>query len=140
MRCVVGREWNPAHPVCRSCPGPCGNKVFDTPEVISTTGRQKQPNKTEISYKYRLELEFPGCEIKYEAVSLLLDTGFRYTPDLVVFLPGDRLLLVEVKNSGFKHASYGRSKIAFACAVKDFPCFSFRWASKEKGEWKVFDY
>jgi len=141
VRCIVGREWNSKHPVCRSCPGPCGNKtVVAAPEVISTTGRQKQPNKTELSYKFQLEMEFPGCEIKFEGLSLYLDTGYRYGPDWVVCLPGGSLLLVEVKNAAYKHASYGRAKVAFAQAILDWPQFKFRWSEKDGSSWEVKNF
>jgi len=101
----------------------------------------KGPNKTEASYLMRLRFEFPSSEVRFEAITLTLENGHRYTPDFVVFLP-NTLLLIEVKNGAYKHASYGRSKMAFAQAQIDFPLFRFRWSEKQGGEWseKNFGY
>lgn len=94
------------------------------------------PNKTEASYMHLLAFEFPGCKITFEGISLKLDNGARYTPDIVVHAP-DGLLLVEVKNSAYRHASYGRSRMAFNQCRIDFPQFKYRWAEKDKNTWDV---
>ncbi len=96
--------------------------------------KTRQPNKTETAYLNRLKCEFPGSLIRYEGITLLLENGCRYTPDFVVSLD-ITLLLVEVKNAAYKHASYGRSKMAFAQAQIDYPMFVYRWAEKVGGEW-----
>lgn len=98
----------------------------------------KGPNKTESSYGNLLALEFPGCKIVFEGIRLRLDNGDIYTPDWVVHAP-DGLLLVEVKNAAYKHASYGRSKMAFKQCRIDWPMFGYRWAEKDKDTWRLLN-
>ena len=97
---------------------------------------KSQPNKTETEYGNRLALEFRGAVIKFEGLTLKLDNGMKYTPDWVVreTLTG-QIILVEVKNAAYKHASYGRSKMAFAQCQIDWPMFGYRWAEKTKDGW-----
>jgi hypothetical protein len=99
--------------------------------------RKRQPNKTETEYGYRLSLEFPGCKIVFEGITLRLDCGAKYTADWCTHLPDGKILLCEVKNSGYKHASHGRSRLAFSQAKIDFPQFIFRWCSKDKTGWSI---
>ena len=114
--------------------------------VVADNGKKPKgarPNKTEGAYGRLLRLEFPDCEVRYEALTLVLDLDgerFKYRPDWTVFLPGGGILCVEVKNSGFKHASYGRSKLAFAAARVQWPMFSFRWAALSGGAWDVENF
>jgi hypothetical protein len=96
-----------------------------------------QPNKTERSYANWLALEFPGCCIEYESISLKLACGARYTPDWVVHKPDGRILIVEVKNAAYKHASYGRAVIAFKQARIEYPEMDFRWVEKTKDGWNM---
>lgn len=106
----------------------------NTPSEAKSGG--KGPNKTEASYMNLLAFEFPGCKISFEGISLRLDNGARYTPDVAVHTP-EGLLLVEVKNAAYKHASYGRSKMAFNQCRLDYPQFQYRWAEKDKNTWNV---
>jgi hypothetical protein len=104
--------------------------------------KPKGPNKTESSYMAALGFEFPGCGIKFEQVTFHLDNGHAYTPDIVVW--GEQFdggaLFVEVKNSAFKHASYGRSRMGFdQCRIEHLE-FKWRWAEKTKEGWTVKDY
>lgn len=101
--------------------------------------RKKEPNKTEMSYTRLLELEYPGCKISFEGISLKLENGHRYTPDLCVHA-SDGLMLVEVKNAAYKHASYGRSKMAFNQCRIDYPQFKYRWTEKDKNTWNTSNY
>ena len=112
-----------------------GQNPKPTPTApVAKEPKHRQPNKTETAYLNRLKCEFPGSLIRYEGITLLLENGHRYTPDFVVSVDGT-LLLVEVKNAAYKHASYGRSKMAFAQAQIDYPMFVYRWAEKVGGEW-----
>jgi hypothetical protein len=97
----------------------------------------RQPNKTEQSAMTMLGYEFSGCKIVYEGITLRLDNSMKYTPDVNVHLPDGKILLVEVKNAGFKHASYGRSKMAFSQCKLDYPQFEYRWMVKDKSEWTI---
>jgi hypothetical protein len=156
--CQVGRNYDPNHPTCRTCQVGCPYNVI----VISkTTGKRatlpemaeqmpplveeqppigKKQTKTETEYGARLSFEFPGCKIRFEPIALTLENGHRYRPDWLVHLPCGGILLVEVKNGGFQHASYGRSKMAFNQARIDFPTFRYRWAEKCQGAWTVTDF
>jgi hypothetical protein len=94
------------------------------------------PNKTELAAKYRLEMEYPGYDIRYEAITFHLEAKAAYTPDWLITSPlHDRMICVEVKNGAYKHASYGRSKLAFAQAAIEFHQFQFIWMELKNGEW-----
>jgi hypothetical protein len=152
--CVMGREqFLPGNVTCISCrrqevPCPFGALVpvpapAAAPVEEKAAPKAKEPNKTEAEYGRRLSLEFPGCEVRYEALALIIELDgerFRYSPDWVVLLPGGGVLCIEVKNAGYQHASYGRAKLAFAAARVAWPMFSFRWAEKESGSWDVKDF
>ena len=91
------------------------------------------PNKTEAAYN-RLYLQGRGL---YEAVTLRLPGGSRYTPDWVVIGDGGAVELHEVKGS-YRFGSHGRAATAFREAVAAFPCFAFVWAVRGKsGVWSV---
>ena len=91
------------------------------------------PNKTEAEYN-RLHLCGKGL---YEAVTLRLPGGSRYTPDWVVMGEGGAVELHEVKGS-YRFGSHGRAATAFREAVAAFPCFAFVWAVRGKGGvWSV---
>jgi hypothetical protein len=152
--CDFGKERHTASNVtCISCQKqdvacPFGASVTEVSVVVPVAGQAekkaaKQPNKTEAAYGRLLRLEFSGADVRYEAMSLILNLDgerFRYSPDWSVFLPDGGILCVEVKNAGFKHASYGRSKLAFASARVQWPMFSFRWASLDSGTWRVDNF
>ena len=112
--------------------------VSDVGKAISK--KAKGPNKTETEAGRMLSMEFPGCKVRYEPVTLHLENGGSYTADHGVFLPDGILLLVEVKNAAYKHASYGRSKMAFSQSRLDFPMHRYRWMEKTKEGWQVKDY
>jgi hypothetical protein len=100
------------------------------------------PNKTEAEYGNRLGFEFPEADIVFEGLTLRMQNGHKYTPDWVVKCPNGEIHCVEVKargNSGFRHASYGRARLAFDQARIDWP-FRFRWVEKHKGVWNVKEY
>lgn len=103
---------------------------------IPAQKESKQPNKTEAEYGRLLRLEFVA-EPRYEAITFKLRNSHRYTPDYIIEQNNGNLLCVEVKNANYKHASYGRSKMAFAQCKIDFPMFDYRWAEKTKEGWKI---
>ena len=97
------------------------------------SGCPRGPNKTEAEYN-RLHLHGKGL---YEAVTLRLPGGSRYTPDWVVIGDSGMVELHEVKGS-YRFGSHGRAATAFREAVAAFPCFAFVWAVRGKGgEWSV---
>lgn len=91
-------------------------------------GEPKGPNKTE----ERFNLEILGGRGLYEAITLRLPGGSRYTPDWVVIDEG-RVMLFEVKS--YRHHSEGRALTAFREARAVFTCFSFGWWVWTGGEW-----
>lgn len=93
----------------------------------------RQPNKTEAEYN-RIYLKGLG---RYEAVSLRLPGGSRYTPDWMSIDEAGQIWLHEVKGS-YRHHSHGRALTAWREAVAAFPCFRFVWATRGKGgAWEV---
>lgn len=121
-------------------PGSCGGAgvAVLTPGagadcVSETNSRARGPNKTEAEYN-RLHLQGKGL---YEAVTLSLPGGSRYTPDWVVIGEGGKVELHEVKGT-YRFGSHGRAVTAFREAVAAFPCFAFVWAVRDKGGvWSV---
>ena len=86
------------------------------------------PNKTEAEYN-RLYL---GGRGRYEAVTLKLAGGSRYTPDWMMVGADGTVELHEVKGS-YRFGSQGRALTAFRECVAAFPCFRFVWAVRGKG-------
>ena len=100
---------------------------------VGKGGCSRGPNKTEAEYN-RLHLHGKGL---YEAVTLRLPGGSRYTPDWVVIGEGGTVELHEVKGP-YSFGSHGRAVTAFREAVAAFPCFAFVWAVRGKGgAWSV---
>ena len=97
--------------------------------------KKGKPNKTELAYFYHLQMEFPGCTPIFQGLTIQLESGHAYRPDWVVKIDG-RILCVEVKNGAYKHASYGRSRLAYDCARTEWPMLQFRWVEKTKEGWK----
>jgi len=97
------------------------------------------PNKTEMDY-YRTFLEpRKVIAIRYEGITLRLQSNHRYTPDFVV-LTADGIELIEVKGS-YKLHSHQRARLAFDEARVQWPCFKFYWAEKQKGgNWERWEY
>ena len=119
----------------------CAAAVADKPDGArvslgrtgGTGGCVRGPNKTEAEYN-RLHLHGKGV---YEAVTLRLPGGSRYTPDWVVMGDCGVVELHEVKGS-YRFGSHGRAVTAFREAVAAFPCFVFVWAVRGKdGAWRV---
>jgi len=112
--------------------------VMTRPADVARVARERRigsccPNKTEAEYN-RLHLHGKGL---YEAVTLRLPGGSRYTPDWVLIGDGGTVELHEVKGS-YRFGSHGRAVTAFREAVAAFPCFAFVWAVRGKGGvWSV---
>lgn len=106
--------------------------------------KRRAPNKTEADYN-RTHL---GGKGRYEAVTLRLPGGSRYTPDFVTVsweeatfgidcIDVPKVTLHEVKG-GYRLGSHGRALTAFREAVAAFPFFDFVWAvRKGPGEWDI---
>ncbi len=122
-------------PVAASAQPPPSAPAQDKKRVIETTVRaakMREPNRTEADYN-KSGLESKG---RYEALSLRLPGGSRYTPDWLT-LDSGRVTLHEVKGS-YRFGSHGRAVTAFREAVAAFPFFRFVWAvQKRKGEFEI---
>lgn len=95
------------------------------------SGARKGPNKTEQAYNLR----FLAGEGRYEAITLRLPGGSRYTPDWMSVCPLGYVHLHEVKGA-YRHPSQGRALTAWREARAAFPCFRFHWAVWSGREWR----
>lgn len=68
---------------------------------------------------------------RFEAITLVLPGGSRYTPDWLTIEDGV-VTLTEVKGS-YRLGSQGRAHTAFHEAAAAFPFFRFVWAEEQKG-------
>jgi len=100
---------------------------------VAIRAKRREPNKTEAEYNRR----FLGGLGKYEAISLRLPGGSRYTPDWQSVGADGRVILHEVKGS-YRFGSHGRAATAFRECVAAFPEFDFVWAVRNAdGSWSV---
>lgn len=97
--------------------------------------KQKGPNKTESRYNSDI-LQGNGM---YEAITLRLPGGSRYTPDWVTVGDNGRIILHEVKGS-YRFPSHGRALTAWREARVAFPFFKFVWAVKNSADGWKFPY
>lgn len=112
----------------RRAPAPVQAAPPPTPAIVRPAKAGGTPNKTEAEYN-RLYLGGSG---RYEAVTLRLPGGSRYTPDWVTFGADGVAELHEVKGP-YRFGSQGRALTAFRECAAAFPCFRFVWATRGKG-------
>ena len=77
---------------------------------------------------------------KYEAVTLNLPGGIRYTPDWMVCDDEDFMSIVLVEVKGDYHLqSHQRAATAFKTATATYPEFLFVWAEQQRNhsQWKI---
>jgi hypothetical protein len=116
-------------PVAMSTPAPKPSDGKGT--ARRSSGRV--PNKTEAEYNRR---QLGGLG-KYEAVSLRLPGGSRYTPDWATVGENGRVTFHEVKGS-YRFGSHGRAATAYRECVAAFPEFDFVWAVRNAdGSWSI---
>ena len=116
-------------PVNETLPPKAGDSI-----AKKAKGR-REPNKTETAAYFYLKMCYPDASIRYEAITFQLEQGAAYTPDFVVFLPDNTMICYEIKNAAYRHASYGRSRLAFRQAALEFSAFTFCWLELQKNEW-----
>lgn len=94
------------------------------------------PNKTEERFNREMLLG----RGKYEALTLHLPGGVKYTPDFVFENEG-KVYLAEVKGN-YRLPTHGRSVMAFKIACSEFPMFGFVFAELcgDGRTWKVGVY
>lgn len=96
--------------------------------------KSKAPNKTEQRMIDRLRSMHPRLEVRYEAVTFLLPSGCKYTPDVTVW-DGDRIIMIAEVKGAFIHNQ--RSVHAFKEAAAAYPKLNWVFAQWSKGEWLI---
>ena len=94
--------------------------------------------KPEATYERLLKLEYraeDGYEIRFEKLTLVLDSGTRYTPDFTVWKGSILVLCVEVKGA-IKLKSFDRATTKFKEAITSFKSTIFRHAFISAGQWR----
>ena len=100
--------------------------------VAAWSAVPKGPNNTEALFNRDI-LAGQGV---YEAVTLRLHGGSRYTPDwMLVDNESGRVHLFEVKGS-YRLPSEGRALTAWREARAAFPMFRFHWAVRTNAGWE----
>ena len=133
--------------VCR-----CGHQVAG--EEVKTSGSAdkepntitrtaKQPNKTEACYRSEvLDRQAAVGElvsIAYEALTIRLANGHRYTPDWVCRTAAGLTICIEVKGTYRMH-SHQRARLAFDQAAIEWPAWRWIWAEKQTGGgWRIIE-
>ena len=130
--CQCPRLCRPEHEICLNCHATRPSVAFQVPRRLpdaptperptAPTRRPRQPTKTE-NEAYRL---FCPATARFEPLTFHLRNGKRYTPDWAWWSPDGRLTCLEVKGS-YRLPSHGRSQMAYAQAVLDFPSVSWEW-------------
>jgi len=133
--------------VCR-----CGHQVEG--EEVKTSGsadkapatverKAKHPNKTEASYRTEvLDRQAAAgllASIAYEALTIRLANGHRYTPDWVCRTVAGLTICIEVKGTYRMH-SHQRARLAFDQAALEWPAWRWIWAEKQAvGGWRTIE-
>lgn len=94
------------------------------------TSLSDRMTKTEAEFN-RIFLEGSG---KFEAITLRMTNGHKYTPDFIVVDSLGAITAYEVKG-GYRLGSYQRARLAFDQAKVEFPWITFRWHEKTKKGW-----
>lgn len=100
---------------------------------IAKQKRGKKMTKTEAAFNARLSAIYGAENVHYEAITIRLANGHRYTPDFTV-RHRDTLCHYEVKG-GYRLHSYQRARLAFDQARIEWPCWTFVWAEKTENGW-----
>jgi len=125
-------------------PDPAGGAADDPaptpiapPRASQALRKPKFPNKTEASY--RREILDPRSDlaaVRYEAISLRMANGHRYTPDWLVVTAAGEVECHEVKG-GYRLHSYQRARLAFDQVRIEFPWLTWVWAVKTSDGWSI---
>ena len=112
-----------------------GKQEMPTSGAVLPSARGKSaakcgPNRTEQAYN----VAFLGGKGMYEAITLRLPGGSRYTPDWMSICPLGLVHLHEVKGS-YRLPSHGRALTAWKEARAAFKCFRFHWCEWDGAKW-----
>lgn len=111
-------------------------QVVETPAKPIIRQSRKGPNKTELRFEneklkpWQSEGRIVGYQ--FEAITLKLANGVRYTPDYVAYGIG-AIRVYEVKGGFIREDA----KIKLKFAAQQFHFFEFYLAQYEKGEWFI---
>ncbi len=129
----LGMSQKPAQKPTQAHPSPIGELVPYFPsESVAVPSRAAGGKQTKTEERYNLEcLSGRG---RFEAVTLRLQGGGRYTPDFMTVDDGV-VTFHEVKGS-YRLGSQGRAFTAFHEAAAYYPMWRFVWAHWTGGEWE----
>lgn len=94
--------------------------------------KRRTINKTEAEYGEMLKRQYPSATLRYEAYTLKLADGCRYTPDWAVEFPDGRLEFHEVKGAFI----FAKALVKPRTAAELFPQ-RFVLAQKRQGAWEI---
>lgn len=100
--------------------------------MASSKSKGRRPNRAETAYGLILQAQFPAATVRYEAYTLKLADGVRYTPDWSVEHPDGRLEFFEIKGAFV----FSRSLVKPKAAAELFPQ-RFTVAQKLKTGWEI---
>jgi hypothetical protein len=133
-------------PDLAECPE-CHSARPTLPDAAPPSHTNTQPAKPQPAAKHKasggptkteLEARRMHCpqDARFEAITIRMSNGHRYTPDWVWWQDG-RLHCLEAKGS-YKLGSYQRARLAFDQAKVEFPDVRWIWAERRNdGTWKV---
>jgi hypothetical protein len=104
----------------------------ELPEKKVRHMKKAEMSQTEIEYQRDI---LAGKKAQFEAITLRMANGHRYTPDFFVFNDGV-IEMHEVKGS-YQLNSEQRAKLAFDQCKVEYPMFKFVWAVKRNGVWDI---
>jgi hypothetical protein len=116
------------------------------PKAVSDA-KPPKPEKSSGGIRVTAKRQMNGNEQKYlsdvlkgdgmfEAITMKLPGGSRYTPDFCTFDSDGRLTVHEVKGDYHLH-SHGRAVTAFKECAAHFPHVTFVWAAYSKGSFSI---
>ena len=130
----LGSARKPARKPAEARPEPAPELVPYSPaESVAVPLRAAEAKQTKTEQKYNRECL--GGRGRFEAVSLRLPGGGRYTPDFMTVDDGV-VTFHEVKGS-YRLGSQGRAYTAFHDAAAYYPMWRFVWAHWTGKEWDV---
>jgi hypothetical protein len=115
-----------------------GSPAVQPPVQTAAMPKHAGPNKTESAYRGEiLARRADLLSIAYEALTIRMANGHRYTPDFVTLRTDGCIECHEVKGS-YRLGSYQRAKLAFDQAKTEWPVFAWVWAERAGSSWEIY--
>jgi hypothetical protein len=108
----------------------------DAKATVKAVKGRKGPNQTEMRYMFEA---LRGLDARYEALTVRLANGHRYTPDWVVFGGGRPIACYEVKGP-YRLGSQDGARMRFDQARLEWPGVRWVWATWTGNEWQEEAY